>query len=163
MELPIFKLLEGVLAVFLFALGYIGYFKPAFFEVPALVKEKPAEGGTFPHYHDQQELQRLAAMFEQKAIHTRSKLSLEELAAELKLPARYVSYLINTYHQANFHYFVNSYRVKEVIRKINNPAEQHKTLLALALESGFNSKSTFNEVFKNHTGQSPSQYLQTAK
>jgi AraC-like DNA-binding protein len=159
MELQIFTIMEFIITLFLFVLGYIGYFNPTFFDVPKFLKNKSAEVLTFPTYNDQKELMRLTKQFEQNALHTRSKLSLEELAGELKLPPRYVSYLINTYHGTNFNNFVNSYRVKEVMRKIHDPAEQHKTLLALALESGFNSKSTFNQVFKNHTGQSPSEYL----
>jgi AraC-like DNA-binding protein len=158
-NLPVFSSLELILTLFLFALGYIGYFNPSFFDVPRLMHQKNAELASFPHYNDQRELSRLAGMFEKDGLHTRAKLSLEELAAELKLPPRYVSYLINTYHGTNFNHFVNTYRVEEVIRKISDPAESYKTLLALALESGFSSKSTFNQVFKSHTGQSPSQYL----
>jgi AraC-like DNA-binding protein len=169
-DLPIFKGVEFMLTVFLFALGYVGYFNPAFFDVPRFSPALPVEAaGTsqepppFPHYDDQKELQRLRQRFEQKSLHTQSKLSLEELAGEMNLPVRYVSYLINTYHGANFHHFVNTYRVREVMRKIEDPAEAHKTLLALALEAGFNSKSTFNQVFKSHTGQSPSEYCARSK
>jgi AraC-like DNA-binding protein len=158
-ELPVFSTLELILTLFLFALGYIGYFSPSFFDVPRLIQKKTAEASSFPHYHDQKELSRLSALFEKDSLHTRAKLSLEELAGELKLPPRYVSYLINTYHGTNFNHYVNTYRVQEVICKISDPAEGHKTLLALALESGFSSKSTFNQVFKSHTGQSPSEYL----
>jgi AraC-like DNA-binding protein len=158
-DLPVFSSLELILTLFLFALGYIGYFNPSFFDVPRLMHQKTAEVDSFPHYNDQRELSRLAGMFEKDGLHTRAKLSLEELAGELKLPPRYVSYLINTYHGTNFNHFVNTYRVEEVMRKISNPAQSHKTLLALALESGFSSKSTFNQVFKSHTGLSPSQYL----
>jgi AraC-like DNA-binding protein len=158
-DLPVFTYVEFILTLFLFTLGYIGYFNPFFFDVPRLMHKKAAENSGFPHYNDHKELSRLKHLFEQQALHTRSKLSLEELATELKLPPRYVSYLINTYYATNFHYFVNSYRVQEVIRKISDPAENHKTLLALALESGFSSKSAFNQVFKSHTGQSPSEYL----
>jgi AraC-like DNA-binding protein len=164
-NMQIFSVVELLITSFLFSLGYIGYFNPTFFEVPAMVQRKTTEKDalTFPNYNDPKELNRLAQIFEQHALHTRSKLSLEELAGELKLPSRYVSYLINTYHSTNFHHFVNSYRVKEVMRKMEDPAEQHKTLLALALESGFNSKSSFNQVFKSLTGQSPSEYLLLCK
>jgi len=155
----IFNFTEVFLVTFLFAFGYIGYFNPAFFEVPAIIKTKPAESSSFSHYDDQKELARLTERFTKEAIHRRTKLSLEELAAEINLPARYVSHLINRYHNTNFHNFVNSYRVKEVLEKIADPSQQHKTLLALAFEAGFNSKSTFNQVFKSQTGQSPSRFL----
>jgi AraC-like DNA-binding protein len=101
----------------------------------------------------------LELAFVEQKLHRQPKLSLEELAGQLKLPERYVSHLINVYHHGNFHNYVNGWRVKEVIEKINDPAEQHKTLLALALEAGFNSKSSFNQIFKSHTGRTPSEVL----
>lgn len=159
-RLQIFTITATLLVLFLFALGYLGYAVPAFFDMRVTAPKKPAEtpAPAFPGYNDQQELQRLTLIFEQSALHTRPGLTIEALAGELQLPVRYVSYLINSYHATNFHHFINAYRVREVIRKMKDPAEKHKTLLALAFESGFNSKSSFNEVFKSHTGKSPSQY-----
>jgi AraC-like DNA-binding protein len=49
--------------------------------------------------------------------------------------------------------------VKEVIERMANPSEKHKSLLGIALDAGFNSKSSFNQVFKQHTGKTPSEYL----
>lgn len=162
-DAPIFGFIELILSMFLFILGYIGYFNPNFFDMPKLLQDKKNMAVNFPYYDDQKELARLKQVLLQESIYTRSKLSLEELALELKRPPRYTSHLINTYHGTNFQGFINGFRVEEVIRKINDPAEQHKTLLALALEAGFNSKSTFNYVFKKHTGKSPSQYLLYSK
>jgi AraC-like DNA-binding protein len=159
LHLPIFIVVEVILVAFLFVLGYIGYARPSFFDKAKNQGRRPMEAQLFIQYDDKKESTRLVEVFEQQALHTRPGLTVEELSRELDLPVRYVSYLINTYFATNFHSFVNNYRVKEVIRKINDPAEKHKTLLALAFESGFNSKSTFNQVFKTHTGQTPSQYL----
>lgn len=158
-QLPVFSFVEVLLIVFLFALGYIGYARPSFFDISRSVKKKLPIKQSFTNYDDERESARLLALMEQQALYTRPGLTLEELARELDLPVRYVSYLISSRHATNFHHFINTWRVKEVIRKINDPAQKHKTLIALAFESGFNSKSTFNEVFKNHTGQTPSQYL----
>ncbi|WP_187696416.1 helix-turn-helix domain-containing protein [Xanthovirga aplysinae] len=163
-ELPIFEYVEVQLVVFLFLLGYIGYFKPNFFEVPKILfRENKKPISAFSNYNDEKALEHLNKLFKEDALYTRPKLSLKELSTELKLPTRYVSYLINTYHSTNFHEFVNSYRVREVIQKLKKEEEQHKTILALALESGFSSKSSFNQVFKTHTGKSPSQYLSLKK
>ena len=164
LQLNIYFILNMILVSFLFILGYTGYRNPSFFNVPEMViRSAAAETISFPQFNDQKEFSRLMAFLAQNPVYTRPKLSLEELAGEVKLPPRYVSHLINRYHCANFSHFVNTFRVKEVIRKLEDPAEQHKTLLALALESGFNSKSAFNQVFKSHTGQAPSQFLQLAK
>lgn len=159
MHLPIFTFVEIILVGFLFALGYIGYASPVFFDRIKINAKKAVDKQSFTNYDDKKESHRLIQLIEEKALHTRPGLTLEELSRELDLPVRYVSYLINSYFATNFHHFINSYRVKEVIRKINDPAQKHKTLLALAFESGFNSKSSFNKVFRDHTGRSPSRYL----
>ncbi|HEX6429510.1 MAG TPA: helix-turn-helix domain-containing protein, partial [Niastella sp.] len=158
-HLKIFIVFEFVAIAGLFILGYIGYAIPAFFDIRSTSARPSSSAPLFPNYDDQKELIRLSQAFDQQALYTRPGLTVEELAGELKLPVKYVSYLINTHHQTNFHHFINIYRVKEVIRKMEDPAEKHKTLLALAIESGFNSKSSFNQVFKNHTGKTPSQFL----
>jgi AraC-like DNA-binding protein len=159
LQLPVFPAVELVLVLVLFTLSFLSYAQSSLFEVARAIKSKLPVQQTFSGYNDQEELGRLRGCFEQAGLYKRSKLTLEELAGELDLPVRYVSYLINTYHATNFHQFINSWRVQEVIRKINDPDERHKTLLALALESGFNSKSSFNQVFKTHTGKSPSEYF----
>ncbi|MCF0041275.1 helix-turn-helix domain-containing protein [Dyadobacter fanqingshengii] len=160
---PVFAGVEALLTICLFGLGYIGYLSPTFFNLPTLPKPKVAEKPDFLHYDDLAELKKLHAAFHQDSLHIQSKLTLEELASQLHLPPRYVSYLINTHCASNFNNFVNGFRVEEVIRKLGDPKEQHKTVLALAFEAGFNSKSTFNQVFRQHTGKSPSQYLLVQK
>ncbi|KQS26872.1 AraC family transcriptional regulator [Dyadobacter sp. Leaf189] len=159
LNLRVFAAIEVLLTGCLFALGYAGYVNPHFYQLPVLVKLKSTDKSVFAHYNDSRELGRLEAAFREDALHMQSKLTLEEVAAKLHLPPRYLSYLINTHHSSNFNHYVNAFRVEEVIRKLADPREQHKTLLALALEAGFSSKSTFNQVFRQHTGKAPSEYL----
>ena len=85
-------------------------------------------------------------------------LSLISLAAALDIPARDLSRIINTALRKNFHDFVNEYRIREVMRKMPDPAYSHINLLGMALDAGFNSKSTFNRIFREMTGKSPVQY-----
>lgn len=59
----------------------------------------------------------------------------------------------------NFNDFINQYRVKAVIKKMEAGEHTIQTLLGLALEVGFNSKSTFNRAFKRHTSRSPNDYI----
>ena len=84
------------------------------------------------------------------------ELDLKSLADKLKLSSGYLSQIINKYEQKNFFDFINGYRVEEVKSKIPDPAYQHLSLLGIAFESGFKSKSTFNLAFKKHTGMTPS-------
>lgn len=86
-----------------------------------------------------------------------AKLSLPGLAEIIEISPNQLSQIINQEAQVNFHDFVNNYRVKEFIQKAR--LNKNFSLLALALDSGFNSKSSFNTIFKKQKGLTPSQYL----
>ncbi|MBD2722718.1 helix-turn-helix transcriptional regulator [Hymenobacter sp. BT189] len=83
------------------------------------------------------------------------ELTLAELAHRLRTNTSLLSHVINTGCGQNFNDFVNSYRVAEAERKLQDPRLAHYSLVGIALESGFNSKSTFNRVFKKLTGRTP--------
>ncbi|MDB5268472.1 MAG: hypothetical protein JWP58_1512 [Hymenobacter sp.] len=83
------------------------------------------------------------------------ELSLAELAHRLRTNTSLLSHVINTGCGQNFNDFVNRYRVAEAERKLQDPRLAHYSLVGIALESGFNSKSTFNRVFKKLTGRTP--------
>ncbi|MCB0707717.1 MAG: helix-turn-helix transcriptional regulator [Saprospiraceae bacterium] len=104
-------------------------------------------------------LDQIIRRMEQQKDFLNPTLSLQEFAEALQLPARLVSTQINQGLHKSFVDFVNQYRVEEVQSKIQLGALDQYTLLALALDSGFNSKSTFNRVFKKQTGISPSEYI----
>jgi AraC-like DNA-binding protein len=156
-----FALSSMVIALFLMAAGYIIYFKPDFFSPAAAFKAKPTED-IFGTYNDHIEMQRICFLFEKEKIHLRPRLSVDDLATELNLPERYVSQLINKSENVNFNQFVNNYRVKEFLERVQDAGNQNKTLLGIAMESGFNSKSTFNQIFKSITGTTPSSYIAKA-
>lgn len=85
------------------------------------------------------------------------KLSLSGLAQLLEISPNQLSQIINQEANVNFHDFVNNYRVEEFIQSAHK--NKNFSLLALALDSGFNSKSSFNNIFKKQKGLSPSKYL----
>ncbi|MGO3183219.1 MAG: helix-turn-helix domain-containing protein [Aequorivita sp.] len=85
-------------------------------------------------------------------------LTLPKLAENLQVPTHHLSQVINEMHGSNFFDFINQFRVDEVKRKIQDPAFKSYSLLGIAMESGFNSKSAFNRVFKNLTGTTPSSF-----
>lgn len=87
-----------------------------------------------------------------------TELNLTSLAEKLGLTIHELSRIINVALKKNFNDFINEYRVTEVIRRMRDPAFGHITLLGIALESGFNSKSSFNRIFKQMTGKSPAEY-----
>jgi AraC-like DNA-binding protein len=87
-----------------------------------------------------------------------SELTLLSLATKLSLSPHHLSQLLNERVGKNFYDYINEYRVDEVKRELVNPQKSNFTILAIALECGFNSKSTFNTCFKKNTGLTPSQY-----
>ena len=86
-------------------------------------------------------------------------LSLPMLAEKLDTKAHVLSKIINTKAACNFFDFVNSYRIEEFKSELQNPDNKNYTLLSIAYGCGFNSKTAFNRVFKNHTGITPSEYF----
>lgn len=86
------------------------------------------------------------------------RITIRELAQRLDIPANELSRVINEQLEQNFFDFINSYRVEEFKNLLADPANRHLTLLSLAHEAGFNSKSSFNAIFKKSTGLTPSEY-----
>lgn len=85
-------------------------------------------------------------------------LTLDSLTEALQLSKSHLSRIINTELNMSFSDYVNSLRVSEAKKLLLNPEFSKYTLVAIGLESGFNSKTTFNTVFKKRVGMSPSQF-----
>lgn len=93
-----------------------------------------------------------------KKPHLDPDLTLRSLSDEVSVPSWQLSQVINRVFNLNFFNFVNRYRVEEAKARLQDPARQRATILEILLDVGFNSKSTFNEAFKRHTGLTPSQF-----
>ncbi len=87
------------------------------------------------------------------------ELTISDVAADLKIPRHFITEVINNHMGKNFYYLINEYRVEEAKKRLNDPKYSNLTILAIAYDSGFNSKSAFNTIFKDLTGMTPSQYL----
>lgn len=86
------------------------------------------------------------------------KLSLQEMANELNISARVLSQTINIHYQYSFSDFINTHRINEVKERILRKDDEQFTLLAIALDAGFNSKSSFNLMFKKIVGTTPQEF-----
>jgi len=89
-------------------------------------------------------------------------LTLEDLAKELNLHSRYLSYVINTKSGKTFFDLINHYRIKEFNIEVLNPQNKHLTILAIAFDCGFGSKSSFNRAYKSEMGISPTQFIKAS-
>ena len=88
----------------------------------------------------------------------KSRLALYEIAKALDVSSHTLSQVLNKHLGTNFFDYINSYRVEEAKKLLVDSEYDSFTLLAIALESGFNSKSSFNRIFKKHVGMTPSEY-----
>jgi AraC-like DNA-binding protein len=92
-----------------------------------------------------------------------SNLTIGDLADEIEIPAYQLSQLINDQMGKTFFELINSYRVNEVKLRFFEPQYKNLTLLGIAMECGFNSKASFNRIFKQLTNQTPTEYIRTKK
>jgi AraC-like DNA-binding protein len=86
------------------------------------------------------------------------ELSIYDLSKQLKIPRHFLSEVINEHLGKNFYNLINDYRIEEVKKRLEDPRYKHLTILAIAYDSGFNAKSSFNTIFKEKTGMTPSEY-----
>lgn len=100
----------------------------------------------------------LVAMMEKERLYQNSALTLADLAERLDTTPHKLSEVLNSQLEQTFYDFVNGYRVRDVQRRIADRETKHLKILALAMDAGFASKSTFNHVFRQHTGHTPSAY-----
>jgi AraC-like DNA-binding protein len=85
-------------------------------------------------------------------------LSLEELAVAVGQKPKMLSIVINETLGQNFFDFINHYRVDEAKRLLTNPVDEKITVLEVLYAVGFNSKSSFNTLFKKYTGLTPTEF-----
>lgn len=113
---------------------------------------------------EQKELQnKLTVYFNNEKPYLDASLSLNTIAEILEISTNKASYLINEVIGMNFNEYVNSFRLKHFKRISLLPENENITLLGLAFESGFNSKTVFNNFFKKHENTTPSIWLKVNK
>ncbi|MBY0435470.1 MAG: helix-turn-helix domain-containing protein, partial [Cyclobacteriaceae bacterium] len=160
-------LIEVSNVAFLFILGFYGFRQTAIFsnldlakslevKVPVSYERSGLSKEQASHHHV-----KLLALMKERKPYLNGELSAGELAEQLNISINHLSQVLSTVQHQNFFDFVNSYRVQEVIEKMKNPRNGHLTLLAMALDSGFNSKTSFNTIFKKVTRTTPSQYFRS--
>lgn len=147
------------LSVLIHVIGYVALIQPHFFDVMLTAgnREKYAthkltEGQRSELY------QKMVGKIEQEQLYMISDYKIADLASTLEVPVHYLSQAINETTGKNFFEFVNSFRVDKARNLLAKNGDSYLKIMAVAFDSGFNNKSTFNRIFKKHTGYTPSQY-----
>ncbi len=146
-------------SVFIYAIGYLSFRNPqvlAQADEPSSIKKY--ERSSLTPETAERYLKRLLHLMETEKLYLDSELTISRLAEKLSIPAPHLSQTINERLNQNFIDFINTYRVNEAKRRLIDPARKHYSVLAVAEEVGFNSKSSFNSVFKKHVRMTPSEF-----
>jgi AraC-like DNA-binding protein len=158
------------LVIFIFFLGYWGYqqghifnFKNDLEPAEINVSDTSTINNTNVLRQYKKEKALLEDIMKSKKPYTEPELTIYGLAQLINLPPHHLSKVINTEFHCNFFEFVNSYRVEEFRQKASSGEFKNLTILGIALECGFNSKSSFNRIFKEATGITPGEYIKHPK
>lgn len=156
------------MVIFIFTLGFFGIRQQGIFTERNALKHSLVESKSKDDSYQKSGLKRtdaekihdkLLVLMKKEKPFLEPKLSLGELAEKMDVTSNNLSQVINQCEEKNFYDFVNSYRVKEFIALASAPENENINLLGIAFDAGFNSKSSFNQVFKKYTGKTPRQYL----
>ena len=153
------------LSVFIIFVGYYGMYQPAIFTsripeppIDTIAENIPYSGSPLKVEDIQKYLSSLSDYMKTNKPYLNNELTLYQLAEEVKILPHTLSRIINEYHHQNFFDYINQYRVQEFKAAVADPKYKNYSLLGIAFECGFNSKSAFNRMFKKSTGLTPSQF-----
>jgi AraC-like DNA-binding protein len=108
-------------------------------------------------------VQKIKTVMEEEKLYQEPELTLQHIADKLQFPTYQVSQAINDGLRKSFYDLINGYRVDEAKLLLLNPKNRNYTILSVGFEAGFNSKTTFNTVFKKFTGLTPTEYREQQK
>lgn len=172
-------LISDVCLTFLaFSVSYFGIKQPHLFKVPVEQIETESEideieeiDETIKEKYKQSNLsdevktshiEKLYLHLELEKSYLNPELTVQDLSKQLNIPRHHLTEILNNDIRKNFFNFINEYRVNEVKKRLLDSKFDHLTIVAIAFESGFNSKSTFNSIFKQYTNLTPTQWRNEA-
>lgn len=153
-------------ALVVFATGYVSLWQPELFEKAQAARAAEPAPRPLPKYQrnrvDDREaaelVRKLTAQMTDRKPYRDGALTLQALADAVGATPHTLSQVLNLHLRKSFFAFVNSYRTEELMAALDDPAQSHRGVLELALEVGFNSKSTLNSFFKRYTGVTPTEF-----
>lgn len=159
------QLVAVVFAISIFILGFKGLFQQTILPVKedSLTTDSAEKTDNIEISVDEKLLNRLIEYMNAHKPFVDPELTLTTLASQMNISRNQMSELINNGTGSNFYDFINKFRAEEVKQIMANPKFKDYTLLAIAFEAGFPSKSTFNSIFKKFTGLTPSEYKEKGK
>lgn len=144
------------LSALILALGFFAISQPDILALPAAEKYQSSR---LTKTEMEQLMKKLNELMLKDRLFLEPKLTKASLAAKVGVNSSELSRIVNEGFGKNFFDFVNAYRVEEFISLVRSGDFNHLTLLAIAKEAGFNSKTTFHTAFKKETGTTPRNFF----
>lgn len=168
---------------YIYIIAFKGIMQPAIWQIKTIVSKKETGQQIFDQAEgeeatDEKQILQKAGLsdikiselvskitmtMEDEKLYQETELTLHSLARKLDCPPYQVSQAINDGMKKNFYDLINSYRVEEAKRLLLHPKNRNYTVLSVGFEAGFNSKTTFNTVFKKFTGLTPTDFREKQK
>lgn len=152
--LTVEKIGVPLISLCMLALGFLGLRQAPIFST----EEIEPELTFFSEAELSEWKQKIKEFMEKQKPYLNPELRLVDLAAGMGLKGYKISEILNRGFGESFYHFVNHYRVEEAKNRLTDPQFEHMNILGIAVDSGFNSKSVFNEVFRKTTGTTPSEF-----
>lgn len=162
-----FYVLFGLLAAYLAIAGYANSLR---LSTLSFLKQPELTGASVPRVENtsslnqedvDETLKKIHRLFENHSYFKDPELSLSQLAQSINTNTSILSKAINSGSQMNFNDFVNRFRVEAVKKALKKGEHKTTTLVGIAMDCGFNSKSTFIRSFKKQTGMTPTEYVKS--
>ena len=147
--------------IFFNIIYYFGFRQPEIFA--GIDEKKPYAKSTLSKDNKSLYADKLKTYIKNNKPFCRPSLTLDELASNLQIPARYLSQTINEIFEMSFYDYINGLRIEEFKRHMLETADEKMTILEGLYAVGFNSKSSFNNAFKKHVGMTPTAFIRSQK
>jgi AraC-like DNA-binding protein len=152
------------LSVWMYVMGYVTL-RQTEAVVGGVDEEPPSkkyEKSTLTPARAEEYLKRIQNMMEKEKPYREGDLTLQKLATSLAISPHHLSQVINEHLNQNFFDFINAHRIEEAKRMLLDPGKKHYSILAIAEEVGFNSKSAFNTAFRKYANMTPSEFRKSS-
>lgn len=150
-----------IYAIVVYSFAYFAWVRPEMIFIPRW-KLWEQKNGRLSTPEMESIVKRLENLMQTQKLYLNGDLKYSDVAANLGISVRSLSNALNDHAGQSFNDFINEYRIREAKQFILKGKLENETILSVALSSGFKSKSSFNRIFKNHTGQTPTEFLRSS-
>lgn len=155
--------LWGTSSILIYWMGYLGVYHNGVFRQREIIRNNliasiPEPKGVQKNKLNISKFEEIDTYIRKEKLFLNPNLSLSTLVTQFDLSEGYISQLVNNFSDSNFSTYINKLRIEQSQFFLQNKEYKNYTIISIALESGFNSKSAFYNAFKKETGVSPTEY-----